>query len=57
MSLVEHFSPSCRTSSCDCTRHSVIPAAPPKFPSIWKGGWLSNRFGKVLFFSSASMCL
>jgi hypothetical protein len=29
-----------------------MPAVPPKLPSIWNGGWLSNRFGSVDFASS-----
>lgn len=28
---------------------SVTPAVPPKFPSIWKGGWLSQRLSSVPF--------
>ena len=28
-----------------CTSISAIAAAPPKFPSIWNGGWASNISG------------
>ena len=28
-----------------CTSISPMPAAPPKFPSIWNGGCASNKFG------------
>ena len=30
-----------------CRNISPIPAMLPKLPSIWKGGWVSNRFGRV----------
>ena len=33
------------------------PAVPPKLPSIWNGGWLSKRFGRVDFSSSSLRCL
>ena len=36
-------SPSCRDWSSD----SAIAAAAPKFPSIWKGGCRSKKFGSV----------
>ena len=29
----------------------AMAAVAPKLPSIWKGGWVSNRFGSVPFFS------
>ena len=31
-----------------CSSISVMPEAPPKLPSIWNGGWVSNIFGMVL---------
>ena len=31
----------------------MIPAVPPKFPSIWKGGCISNIFSLVEFERSA----
>ena len=37
----DHFLPA--RGATDWTRHSAIPAAPPKLPSIWKGGWASKR--------------
>src|SRR5690554_276044 len=30
-----------------CSSISVIPAVDPKLPSIWNGGWVSNRLGRV----------
>ena len=34
-----------------CSNISVIPAVPPKFPSIWKGGCVSHKLSSVPFFS------
>lgn len=31
---------------------SGMPAGPPKLPSIWKGGCVSNMFGSAVFWSS-----
>mgnify|MGYP000467625432 CR=1 FL=1 len=36
-----------------CSSISATPALPPKLPSIWKGGWLSNRLGWVDLVSRA----
>src|SRR5690606_8464343 len=35
-----------RSTRCGRPRTSIsrMPAAPPKLPSIWNGGWASNRF-------------
>lgn len=34
---------------------SIMPAAPPKLPSIWNGGWAQKRFGYVPPRSPASV--
>ena len=36
---------------------SVIPAVAPKLPSIWNGGWVSNRFVSVDSFNCSSTIL
>ena len=33
--------------ACDWRSISAIPAVPPKFPSIWNGGWVSKRLSCV----------
>lgn len=32
---------------CDCKSISAIPDVPPKLPSIWNGGQVSNMLGSV----------
>ncbi|RAO31450.1 hypothetical protein PSN13_04013 [Micromonospora saelicesensis] len=34
-----------------CSSISAIPAVAPKLPSIWNGGWVSNRLARVLLLS------
>ena len=34
------------------TNISVMPAVPPKFPSIWNGGCVSNKLFRVDFFNN-----
>ena len=34
------------SSSASCTSIFTMPLTRPKFPSIWKGGWLSKRLGR-----------
>lgn len=40
-----------------CSSISAMPEAAPKFPSIWNGGWVSQRLGRVEFFSCSESIL